>query len=84
MLSDLSCASSMMMALYWSRSGSRRDSLRRIPSVMYLMSVDWREEEGWRRKRRGEGERAEKEEEEEAGEVESEEGEEEGEEEERG
>ena len=42
-MSDLSCASSMMMALYWSRSGSRRDSLRRIPSVMYLMSVDWRE-----------------------------------------
>lgn len=33
----------MMMALYWSRSGSRRDSLKRIPSVMYLMSVDWRE-----------------------------------------
>ena len=47
----------MMMALYWSRSGSRRDSLRRIPSVMYLMSVDWREEGGWRERKRRRQER---------------------------
>ena len=38
--SDRSWASSMMMALYWSRSGSLRDSRSRMPSVMYLMIVD--------------------------------------------
>ena len=30
----------MMMAEYWSRSGSLRLSLSRIPSVMYFISVD--------------------------------------------
>ena len=39
-LSERSWASSMMMALYWSRSGSLRDSRSRMPSVMYLMIVD--------------------------------------------
>ena len=38
-LRDLSWASSMMMQLYMSRSGSRRLSRRRIPSVMYLITV---------------------------------------------
>ena len=41
--SDLSWASSMMMALYMFKSGSLRLS-RRMPSVMYSMNVDCRRE----------------------------------------
>ena len=51
----------MMIALYWSRSGSLRLSRRRIPSVMYLMKVDWRERrEGEGREREREGGRGER------------------------
>ena len=36
---DRSCASSMITTLYFSRSGSRSDSLSSTPSVMYLIWV---------------------------------------------
>lgn len=42
----LSCASSRTMTLYWLSSLSRRNSLRRHPSVMYLIAVSkrWRKD----------------------------------------
>ena len=43
----------MMIALYWSKSDSRRLSLNKIPSVMYLIRVDCE----WGREREKEGER---------------------------
>ncbi|KAI7165332.1 hypothetical protein KC349_g21 [Hortaea werneckii] len=39
LLSARSCASSMMMQLYWSRSGLVKLSLSSTPSVMYLIFV---------------------------------------------
>ena len=45
----------MMIALYWSRSDSRRLSLNKIPSVMYLIRVDCE----WEREREREGGREE-------------------------
>lgn len=36
---DLSCASSIITAEYFSRSGSYKDSLNKTPSVIYLITV---------------------------------------------
>jgi hypothetical protein len=38
-LSERSCASSIMTAEYFSKSGSYNDSLNKTPSVIYLITV---------------------------------------------
>lgn len=48
-LSDRSCASSIITALYWSKSPSFNDSRSNIPSVIYLITVSYVSQNTWAR-----------------------------------